>query len=951
MTHLTIDTPEQLRDLLGVDWTFSDQQFAAITAPLEPAVVIAGAGSGKTAVMAARVVWLVATGRVSPGEVLGLTFTTKATAELQKRVRDSLRVAGLLPEPGPRTDDEEEVEEPTVVTYHAYAAALLTEHGLRIGHEPDTRLIADASRYQLAARAVQRHTGPVEQLSDHPPTVVQNLLALDGQLSEHLVDPDQLRSHDATERPRFEAGMAGESRKTYREKCEKAISAIDRRAELLDLIVGYRHLKSHLGLMDFSDQISLAARLAEQCPEVGAIERSKFKIVLLDEYQDTSVAQALMLSRLFSGPDADAGLGHPVTAVGDPNQAIYGWRGASVSNILEFGRDFPSRDGRPTTYPLTVNRRSDERILATANHLASDLYALRPELLPLEPKPGAVPGEVHAIVHETYDDELAWLAEQVLATHADLAARTDQPCWREIGVLTRDNAHAAAVFDALSDREIPVEIVGLKGLLRLPEVSEVVATLSLIQDVTANAALLTLLAGPRWAIGPRDLALLGRRARQLTGAQGGGQEFATVQAQLSAAVEGSDPTEIPSLCDALDDPGDLAYSTEARDRFGLLAGELRRLRSAIGEPILDLVRRIIDTTGIDVELASSVSPAAEARRENLDLFVQAVAEFQAVDGQVTLAALLAWLEAEDEFGQGLDVATPSEADSVKLLTVHRAKGLEWDAVFLVGVTETKFPTNRGRSSWLTVPFMMPNALRGDARDLPAARRSLARRHHRVREGGQGPRGARGAAAGLRRLDPGPPPALGLGVVLGTAPQERPRPVVVPRSDAGGHGLLGRRAGVLARLRRQGRDQPVRRPLAGPALADLASHGGGGAPPRSGRAGAGGRGRRARCRGGHAGARPDPAVGRGDRPAGRRGGSRPVARDRGPTSAGAVGHVAGPAPRRSRRVRPRPGPADAPPAVARSPVRDALPCVGRDAVRSAGAAGSRRAAGPGRLGDR
>ncbi len=159
---------------------------------------------------------------------------------------------------------------------------------------------------------------------------------------------------------------------------------------------------------------------------------------------------------------------------------------------------------------------------------------------------------------------------------------------------------------------------------------------------------------------------------------------------------------------------------EARDRFGLLADELRRLRSAIGEPILDLVRRIVDTTGIDVELASSVSPAAAARRENLDLFVQAVAEFQAVDGQVTLAALLAWLEAEDEFGQGLDVATPSEADSVKLLTVHRAKGLEWDAVFLVGVTERKFPTNQSRSSWLTVPFMMPNALRGDARDLPAS---------------------------------------------------------------------------------------------------------------------------------------------------------------------------------------------------------------------------------------
>lgn len=732
-----IDTPEQLREVLGADFTFSAQQFAAITAPLEPAVVIAGAGSGKTTVMAARVVWLVATGRVRPDQVLGLTFTTKATAELQTRIRESLRNAGLLPDrTRPLTDEDDEVEEPTVSTYHAYASALLSEHGLRIGHEPDTRLIADASRYQLAARAVQRYTDPVDKLSDSPRHVIQYLLALDAEMSEHLVSPEEVRAYDAVERPRFEAGMATEHRKTYRERNEKAILAIDRRAELLGLVEAYRRLKAHLGLMDFSDQIALAARLAQECPEVGAAEREKFRIVLLDEYQDTSVAQALMLSRLF-------GDGHPVTAVGDPNQAIYGWRGASVSNILEFGRDFPAVSGPTATYPLTVNRRSDERILATANHLAAQLYAERPDLLPLEPKPEARPGEVRAIVHETDVDELAWLADRVIEAHAAIAARTDKPAWKEIGVLTRDNSHAAAVFDALSAREIPVEIVGLKGLLRLPEVSEVVATLTLVQDVTANAALLTLLAGPRWAIGLRDLALLGRRARELAGDTRGGGGFADLEAQLRAAVEGADPTEIPSLCDALEDPGDLDYSTEALARFRLLADELRRLRTAIGEPILDLVRRIIDVTGIDVELASSVSPAAAARRENLDLFVQAVSEFQAVDGQVTLAALLAWLEAEDEFGQGLDVATPSEADSVKLLTVHRAKGLEWDAVFLVGVTEQKFPTNRGRSSWLTVPYAMPVALRGDARDLPqlvghtpediAARARAAKEHEALEE--------------------------------------------------------------------------------------------------------------------------------------------------------------------------------------------------------------------------
>ncbi len=364
-----------------------------------------------------------------------------------------------------------------------------------------------------------------------------------------------------------------------------------------------------------------------------------------------------------------------------------------------------------------MNRRSDVRILETANLLAQPLYDERPDLLPLEPKPGADPGEVRVALHETYDEELAWLGDQVLAAHAAM----ETPAWNQIGVLTRNNSHAADVFDALTDREVPVEIVGLKGLLRLPEVAEVVATLQLVQDVTANSALLTLLAGPRWAVGPRDLALLGRRARELAGGRGRGDRFADVRSQLQAAVDSGDPTEVASLGDALDSPGEEAYSPEARERFALLAAELRRLRFAVGEPILDLVRRIVEVTGIDVELASSVSPAAAARRDNLDLFVQAVAEFRAVDGSVTLAALLAWLEAEDDQGQGLDVATPSEADSVKLLTVHRAKGLEWDTVFLVGVTDRKFPSTITRPRWVTVPSVMPSELRGDARDVPQLR--------------------------------------------------------------------------------------------------------------------------------------------------------------------------------------------------------------------------------------
>lgn len=687
----------------------SDQQWAAISAPLAPAVVIAGAGSGKTTLMAARVVYLVVTGQVRPDEVLGLTFTTKAASELRSRIRQALQAAGALEEP----EDGEDVLEPTVATYNAYAAGLLTDHGLRIGHEPDTRVITDAARYQLGARAVDRYTGDVQFLSDHPETVIQNLLALDSAMSEHLVAPDAVRAVDAEARTGFERALAeelaGKARVTYREAIEKAISAIARRGELLGLIESYRRLKRDLGLMDFSDQIELGARLAREQAGVGELERSRFKVVLLDEYQDTSVAQAVMLSRLFGG-------GHPVTAVGDPNQAIYGWRGASVSNILNFAETFPAADGRPVpTYPLTVNRRSDARILEVANRLAAPLYEKYGQVEPLVAKPEAEAGAVTTHVFETHADELAWLVDAVKAAHE---SAPDPGGWAAIGVLTRDNAHAEDVFDALTGAGIPVEIVGLSGLLRLPEVAEIVATLTLLHDVTANAALLTLLTGPRWAIGPRDLRLLSRRAFEIAGRQGRGADAASITDQLLEIADGIDPAEIPSLDDALADPGEHPYSPEALERFGLLASELRMLRTHVGEPLLDIVRRIIDASGTDVELASAVSPAAAARRDNLDLFVKAVAEFQAVDGDVTLPALLAYLTAEDDQGNGLDVATPTEADSVKLLTVHRSKGLEWHSVFLVGVCETRFPSNRSRTLWTSSPAILPAPLRGDAADLP-----------------------------------------------------------------------------------------------------------------------------------------------------------------------------------------------------------------------------------------
>jgi DNA helicase-2/ATP-dependent DNA helicase PcrA len=699
-----LSSTAQLGDLMGIP--FSDQQLTAITAPLEPFVVIAGAGSGKTTLMAARVVWLVTTGQIRPDQVLGLTFTNKAAAELRQRVRDFLTRAGHLPSPGEaRTDGD--LAEPTVSTYHAYAGRLLAEHGLRIGHEPDTLLLADATRFQLAERAVRQYDRPIRRLTTSTSHVVRYLLALDAQLSEHLVTPAQVRTWQAGEQPSWESAK-------QTKPVADVLATFHAREELLELVELYRHIKSGLGVMDFSDQMALAARLAERSPEVGEAERDVHRVVLLDEYQDTSIAQARLLRALYSGSPGEAALGHPVTAVGDPCQAIYGWRGASSGNIAAFPQHFPvTRGGVPTPsprFPLSVNRRSLPAILDAANALALPLHA-GVDGEPLQARPGAVGGRVRAAVLETFDDELAYLAREVPAAYEQTTAQ-----WSDIAVLVRDNKTAAAVHDALVEADVPVEVVGLNGLLPMPEIAEVVATLEILHDVTANAALLHVLAGPRWRIGPRDLALLGARARRLS--RGGEVEAHGLAAALEEAVAGVDPAEVVSLLEALDDPGTAGFSPEALERFEALSRELRQLQRSVGEPLLDLVRRVIDTIGIDVELAASNTRVAAARRDNLSTFLDAVASFAGVDADASLSGLLAYLAAEEEYGQGLALAVPTEADSVKLLTVHKAKGLEWEVVFVPGLTREVFPATRARPKWTSVAAELPWPLRGDADDLP-----------------------------------------------------------------------------------------------------------------------------------------------------------------------------------------------------------------------------------------
>ncbi len=670
-----------------LDQPFSRAQLDAITLGLgAPSAIIAGAGSGKTTVMAARVVWLVGHLGIPPERILGLTFTNKAAAELGQRIRASLETLDV---------DHAEAGwgEVTASTYHAFAGSLIAEHGLRLGVEPDLRVVTDASRFQRFARAVESYEGDLDLVTTYVPRLVPDAMKLDSELSEHLVTPAALRDYDA----RVIAAVSDQ--KVF----ATAAATARKRTELSMLVDAYRSAKLADGVMDFSDQMAWGAQLA-MLPEVRESMLEKYDVVLLDEYQDTSVAQRDLLVGLFKGL--------PVTAVGDPAQGIYGWRGAATGNLEDFLDDF-TIDGVPgERLTLRQTYRCRPEIIGAANSIISAFYEDAKVTRSVEPlTSGKDPGgTVEVSLHSTVSQEIRAMVRQI----EEIRDAGVIPL-RSVAILVRVAAENGEIVKALRDSHIPFEIVGLQGLLAQPEVQDVVSLLEVVDDVTANPAALRLLTGPRWNIGPRDLALLGRRASRLSRSVGSTETEASLAADLAHAVEGTDPTEIVALADALEDLGDLAYSDAARERFAELSSLITTVRRHSSEPLIDLTRRAVRALDLDIELEAG---DIEGGGDNLALFLDAVATYAESDRYASLSGLLSYFNAEEVYNQGMEVFTPSEAESVKLLTIHRAKGLEWNTVFVPFMSATVFPTGQSRANWITVASAVPTALRGDRASLP-----------------------------------------------------------------------------------------------------------------------------------------------------------------------------------------------------------------------------------------
>ncbi|MFA7266871.1 MAG: ATP-dependent helicase, partial [Candidatus Nanopelagicales bacterium] len=721
-THVTADfSVDHLHKILGFE--MSEEQLAAVTADLSrPLLVVAGAGSGKTTVMAARVLWAVATGQVRPEQIVGLTFTRKAAGELGARVRHLLDV--LFDDYPPRSVTDVDTGTPTVSTYHSFAHQFVAEHGLRIGVEPGARLLSETESLQIAYRVLLNTALPLTDMGVAAPTLTEAVVKLDQQLSEHVCTPAQLRAHERAIIERIDTlpKTVADDRK-LRDVCA-------RRLQLCDVVEEFRAEKAQQAVVDFADVLRLGHELAAR-QDVQEIFHDQVKMVLLDEYQDTSVVQSELLAPLIGSTNS-------VTAVGDPLQAIYGWRGAGANAMADFSKHFaaiPGSDAQRAinVLPLSISQRSGPNVLAVANDIAAPLRrdsgdGQSAQVVTLRSGAGrdGLPRRdgVRAAVFETYVQEVRWLGDRI----AEQVNAGTEPS--EIAVLCRARSDFAAVLDELRARGIPAVVSGSEGLLAQPEVIDVISMLEVASDPTSNPAMLRILLGPRIRLGPRDLALLGRLASELARKDRLPTAEPDVRAEVdfTESIRGIDRADLVSLAEAIDalsDHPDYPISVEGRARVERLAVELRLTRESIGLPLSDLVSRVIALIGLDVEArleamtaTSNRSTLAQRGIAALQALHELVSTAQESADGASLAGFLSWISVMQRVKREPEFDVPLPADAVSIMTVHKSKGLEWEVVAVPFLSETVFPNGRAPDRWTSNIRELPHVLRGDRDSLP-----------------------------------------------------------------------------------------------------------------------------------------------------------------------------------------------------------------------------------------
>ena len=597
-----------------------------------PLLIVAGAGSGKTRVLTHRIAYLLAEREVAPGEILAITFTNKAAGEM------AARVATLV--------GDRRARAMWVMTFHSACVRILRREATRFGYPSNFSIYDSADSQRLMALVCRELELDARQ---YPPKSMATQVS---NLKNELIDYESLasRARGARERALAEA---------YAEYQRRLVAA---------------------GAMDFDDLIMVTVNLFQAFPEVSEAYRRRFRHVLVDEYQDTNHAQYALVRELVSGgaplfarprsnpvvrteaadsrtpPDSPSPVGpSELCVVGDADQSIYAFRGATIRNIVEFEQDYPDA----TVILLEQNYRSTQNILAAANAVVSRNPGRKPKNLWSEAGDGP---PITGYVADNEHDEAAFVAEEVDRLSDEGLATPGQ-----VAVFYRTNAQSRVFEEVFIRVGLPYRVVGGVRFYERREVRDLLAYLRLIANPADEVSLRRVLNVPKRGIGERA------------------EEY----------VAGYASRERISFAEALRTPGDVpglaARSAAAITGFNALVNEIRE-QAATGGPVAELVEAILERTGYQGSLENSEDLQDATRVENLQEMVSVAREFDGSTPDGTLADFLervALVADADQIPDGED-----HGGMVTLMTLHTAKGLEFPVVFLTGMEEEVFPHQR-----------------------------------------------------------------------------------------------------------------------------------------------------------------------------------------------------------------------------------------------------------------
>jgi DNA helicase-2/ATP-dependent DNA helicase PcrA len=657
-------TPAGIRALLD---GLNPEQLRAVTHGDGPLLVVAGAGTGKTQVITRRIAWLIATRRARPSEILALTFTDKAAEEMQIRV-DQLVPYGY-------TDS-------AIATFHAFGDRLIREHALELGLPMDVRVLSRPEVVILLREHLfelgldeYRPLGDPTRFLGALATLISRCKDEDIAPADYLAHADRLSAEaaavEAAARDAREAGAGDDG------SADGLAERARRQAELARAYARYQDLLARNAFIDFGDQVNLALRLLRESPSAREAVQRRFRYVLVDEFQDTNRAQAELVATV-------AERHRNVTVVGDDDQSIYTFRGAAMSNIL----DFQDRYRRSRVVVLRRNYRSLGPVLEAAYRLVRfndpDRLEVRSgiskRLRAERTDPSAKPVRLEAFA--TGSEEADWIAAE-MGRRLAAGARA-----RDHAVLVRTNAAADPILRSLNVAGIPWRFSGTSGLYARPEIRLLLAFLRSVADPGSSVDVYALAASDVYGLGGVDLTAIVNAARRRN----------------------------RSVWDVLEEldrqPGILRVTPATRSAVGRLVADLRRYAALAHErPGGEVLFTFLRDSGLLARLASAESPAAEEALGNIARFFDIVRTQSSLLADDRAVFVSRHLETLVEAGDDPPTADlDPDIDAVAVLTVHKAKGLEFPVVFLPGLVADRFPS-RSRPD----PLLIPDEL---ARDLP-----------------------------------------------------------------------------------------------------------------------------------------------------------------------------------------------------------------------------------------